>query len=96
MNHCMKALSLFALGMSSLALGQSEATEPAERARLRDVLSSRGTWVGKAKEKCFPHEWKNGDPTRFAVAVNSELCLRGIFGKEIPLADMRTEIAAQR
>jgi hypothetical protein len=62
---------------------------------VRDVLASHGEWIRGEQERCFPHSWKEGDPTRFAVAVDSELCLRGRFGKDLPVKDMRTEIAAQ-
>jgi hypothetical protein len=59
------------------------------------VLQRGGEWVAGAQEKCFPHSWKGGDAARFAVAVESELCLRARMGEGLPLADMRTEIAAQ-
>jgi|GEM_PF-5959546 len=56
--------------------------------------TSDGKWLRGEQEKCWPHAWKGGDPTRFAVAVDSELCLRGKFGEDTPVNEMRTELSA--
>jgi hypothetical protein len=55
-----------------------------------------GTYqLGKAAtpEKCFQKNWKSGNPERFKVSMNSQLCLDTKF--DTPTSDMGSEVKAQ-
>lgn len=90
------ALSGYALaGALLLAATAARADSAQPSPALRDVFDSPGKWILGAQETCWPHAWSSGDGARFAVNVASELCLRGRFGKDVPVSDMRTSILAQ-
>lgn len=89
-------LSAWGVALGTVGVfGIADASSTASQPDVASVLQQGGEWISDAQEKCFPHSWKGGDEARFAVAVDSELCLRARMGEDVPVTDMRTEIAAQ-